>query len=223
MATLTLTFPPGTTPSAVTLTSFAGAPAVTTALPLAMVSADGQAWTAAFAGAAASYDYAATATVGGRAVTFAGRVAGDGAAGTGGPTAPTGAAAAIFRPGAVISCADAAGLVNAGSSFVLLARVLGTDGNPIGPSAVASIAATVTDVPDQTTANVAVPADLTTVVSATLRTDARWTEDGIGYNLGLTIPGTAVPTAGRTYEAVATVTTTGGDVFRLVWNLQAIG
>lgn len=84
MATLTLNFPVGTVPTAVSLTALMGLPAATTSLPVAFsgpttLTTGGNQWVATFAGGATDYAYIATATIGGQASSFTGWVAGDGA------------------------------------------------------------------------------------------------------------------------------------------------
>ncbi len=90
MATLGLTFPAGTVPTAVTLTSLTGTPAAATPMPVAFAGPttlpDGRnRWVATFLGAG-TYAYAVAAVIGGATRTLGGTVAGD--VGSSYPTCP---------------------------------------------------------------------------------------------------------------------------------------
>ena len=143
---------------------------------------------------------------------------------TGTPTATSPSfadALAMFRPGSATGVVCHAQAIE-NSPFVLLARVLDANGNPILPTAVASIAIDVWNVPDDVqTANLtATPAN---VISATLVVDPRWAADSIGFNLALPVPGTAIPTGDRTYRVEVTITPTAGAAFVLLWDVQCVG
>lgn len=111
------------------------------------------------------------------------------------------------------------------SPWVLTARILGQDGQPIAQNSIASIAYTVTDVTTGTV--IAAAQDLTVadvVFNDLQQTDPRWKwddennpgADGLwGYNFQAVIPGSNFVNGGDTYQVDVVFTPTSGNPFRV--------
>jgi hypothetical protein len=110
------------------------------------------------------------------------------------------------------------GRVIANSAAVLLARVQTATGAYLLPTDVTSITVSVID--QYTGTILSVLTGTPAVVYSSLQLDARWAEDAVGYNVAVTVPGTAWTTAGK-YRVEAKVTPTSGTPFYLLWDLQA--
>lgn len=101
----------------------------------------------------------------------------------------------------------------------LMARVTGSDGTALQQADISTITYSTFDLNDPSTA-VADGVSLTvaSVVFDTLQTsDARWTADTTGYNLGWTAPASLFPTGNRMVRIQAKITETGGAVIYCRW------
>lgn len=101
------------------------------------------------------------------------------------------------------------------TGLVVMARVLGQDGEAITQATIDTIAMTSMDLDDYSsvaTASLTVSA----VVFDTLQTaDDRWTADQRGYNFLYAIPATAIPSPGKTYRVGLLFTPSSGQPFAL--------
>ena len=124
----------------------------------------------------------------------------------------------------------------AGSDLLLLARILGTNGLPITPASIASIAWTLTDLTAGTAAGSGSFAVAGTVQNDLVTNDPRWSwdspdapgADGLaGYNFLATLPAANVPvsapgaTADR-YQLDVHLTDTSGGNFRVSWQFTPV-
>ena len=55
-----------------------------------------------------------------------------------------------------------------------------------------------------------------------LQADARWVEDGLGYNVALTISGTRIPLAGTTYTITTTITDANSHPIIIRYEVQTL-
>lgn len=139
------------------------------------------------------------------------------------------------------------GIVFEGGSFVLLARILGADGEPVVQASFTNIKYEVWSIPvpleerrgDWTTkfVNVDIPANevnetamvIADVIFDTLQTDDRWTVDTTGYNFAFEAPAATLPASDLEdypqipwYNVVVKFTPAVGEVFFAQFNLQAV-
>lgn len=113
------------------------------------------------------------------------------------------------------------GIVMQGSAAVLLARVLGPNGLPIVQADVSTIAVKVWDSGAATQVGATLnPAPIDVVYNA-LQLDARWSADGTGYNVALTLAGAYWPDTGR-YQVEALFTPASGNPFYVIFDLQSL-
>ncbi|HWE03162.1 MAG TPA: hypothetical protein VG326_12200 [Tepidisphaeraceae bacterium] len=110
------------------------------------------------------------------------------------------------------------GRVIAESAAVLLARIQDANGSAITNATVNSINVKVFDM-DENTLAATLDSNTVTVYDA-LQLDGRWTQDAIGFNLAINVPGSAWTTAGP-YRVEAKIIPTAGDSFFILWDLQA--
>lgn len=139
------------------------------------------------------------------------------------------------------------GIVFEGGSFVLLARILGADGEPVTQASLTDIDYEVWSIPvpleeqrgDWTTkfVDVSVPAKevaetamtVASVIFDTLQTDDRWTVDTTGYNFAFEAPAATLPASDLEdypqipwYNVSVKFTPATGGVFFAQFNLQAV-
>lgn len=103
------------------------------------------------------------------------------------------------------------------SAWVLLARVLGTDGEPVTRAGLSSITYAVNriDGAGDWTSTGTGTLTINSVVYDTLQTgDDRWGEDpDAGFNFAATIPASCFQTGGQEHQCDVTFTEAGGSVF----------
>ncbi len=127
---------------------------------------------------------------------------------------------------------DIQGTVFKNGSAILLARVVGADGEAITRNTLAAIRYTVYLLDDQDPnqqtpqdGHVAISLSVTEVVYDLLQTDTVWTRDSIGYNFKHILDVSAhqaCPTAGRCYRIVYELTPTSGQVILVRFRVHAI-
>ncbi|HWE95743.1 MAG TPA: hypothetical protein VG269_17395 [Tepidisphaeraceae bacterium] len=111
------------------------------------------------------------------------------------------------------------GRVIAESGAVLLARVQDGQGNYLTNATTSGIVVNVYNA-ETAALSVTLPSGDTTIYD-TLQTSPAWTQDSVGYNVSIAVPGSAWPTA-ATYRVEAIVTPVAGDSFFLLWELYAV-
>ncbi len=127
---------------------------------------------------------------------------------------------------------DIQGTVFKNGSAILLARVVGADGEAITRNTLAAIRYTVylldDQDPDQQTAldgHVAISLSVAEAIYDTMQTDAIWTRDSIGYNFKHVLDVSAhqaFPIAGRSYRVVYELSPTSGQVILVRFRVHAI-
>ncbi len=127
---------------------------------------------------------------------------------------------------------DIQGTVFKNGSAILLARVVGADGEAITRNTLAAIRYTASLLddqdPDQQTpldGHVAISLSVAEAIYDTVQTDAIWTRDSIGYNFKHVLDVSAheaFPTAGRSYRIVHELTPTSGQVILVRFRVHAI-
>lgn len=101
------------------------------------------------------------------------------------------------------------------TGLVVMARVLGQDGEAVTQASLDSIAMTSMDLDDYSSVATAA-LTISAVVFDTLQTaDPRWTADQRGYNFLYAIPATAIPSPGKTYRVGLLFTPSSGQPFAL--------
>lgn len=128
--------------------------------------------------------------------------------------------------------AEIYGIVFQKASATLLARVLGTDGNPITPSQITAARYSVALIDDEDPTSLSpvsghwdVPVSPTAVVLATLQKDALWDVDETGYNFRHILDVTqapAFPEAQRTYRIEYRLTPQTGQEIVVRFRVRAI-
>ena len=127
---------------------------------------------------------------------------------------------------------DIEGTVFKNGSAILLARVVGADGEAITRNTLAAIRYTVYLLddhdPDQQTpqdGHVGISLSVAEAVYDLVQTDAVWTRDSIGYNFKHVLDVSAheaFPMAGRSYRIVYELSPTSGQVILLRFRVHAI-
>ena len=126
---------------------------------------------------------------------------------------------------------DIGGSVFKNGSATLLARVIGWDGAVLAPGGVSSIVCTTALLDDQdpdvelpVAGHENVPLAVEAVLSATLRLDALWTRDAVGYNFKHVLPLTQplFTLAGRNYRVCYRILPTDGPVILVRYRLHAV-
>ncbi len=98
-----------------------------------------------------------------------------------------------------------------GSSAIILARIIGLDGDPQEKADLSTITCLVTDITPATPEQIDEPAVvIADTVFDVLQTDANWSYDATGYNFKHSLAGTCFPEAGHIYEVQYTFTPVGG-------------
>jgi hypothetical protein len=112
------------------------------------------------------------------------------------------------------------------SSAVLLARVVGQDGNPIVTADVDAMTLYIFDgeTPINGTGGVELDVDATdSIISDSLVTDdPRWDVDEDGFNVEIPIDGENFPDGNKTYRVEVKVEPVDGGAFYLVWDVTTI-
>lgn len=101
-----------------------------------------------------------------------------------------------------------------------MARVKGSDGNYVQQNDVSSIAYSVFDSEDTSTAIGTGTLLASAVIFNQLQTDNRWPEDETGYNFRWDIPATLLPAGDKVYRFEVKVTPNAAQAFHLVWNVS---
>ncbi len=111
---------------------------------------------------------------------------------------------------------------------VILDHVVGLGGDAITPDQIAEISVTVFDQQSQEQIGTALDIDPTEAITDELVSgDSRWHQDADGFNVTITIPGSYFPDRSN-YRAEILFTPvedeygSGGEPFRVLWDLQAI-
>ena len=117
-----------------------------------------------------------------------------------------------------MTCETVQGSVYEDSTFSLMARfeVDGTAGLQADCSSIAMKAWKTTD---YDTAVLDVALTVANVVFDTLQTDGRWSEDSTGYNFRYDVADTVCTVPGARYRFEAVVTTSGGNLPPMVWEV----
>ncbi len=124
------------------------------------------------------------------------------------------------------------GVVIAGGSVVTMARLEAIDGTPIDPTAIASVRYSIHE-RDPCAADAETPVaghedrsiSPSSVLYATLQTDAAWDHDAEGYNFRYEIDTTAAPAfanPGKKYKVRYEVTPSGGQPILFRYQIEAI-
>jgi hypothetical protein len=112
------------------------------------------------------------------------------------------------------------GRVIANSPAVLLRRVQGLNGAYMVNADVTGVVVKVFDMLTGLQSGATLDSSVTTIYD-TLQTGAIWQgQDSIGYNLSISVPGSALPTEGR-YRVQALVTPVVGGAFELLWDVDS--
>lgn len=107
-----------------------------------------------------------------------------------------------------------------GAGATLMARVLGNAGTPITQATISSISRKTFALPD-TTATTTTPS-VSSLVFDALQTDARWTEDEVGYNFRDTVAASVLANGNTQYRVEYTLTPTSGEVIRFAFDLTTL-
>jgi len=98
-----------------------------------------------------------------------------------------------------------------------MARITGTDAANIQQADVSSIAYSVYDLDDETTATVTGTLTVSSVVYDTLQTDARWDTDTTGYNFRWDVPASVFADGDKIYRIEIAFTPASGEVYHVVY------
>jgi len=125
----------------------------------------------------------------------------------------------VFVPGAQQEGWPATLTVSAiaGSTIVLLARMVHVNGNYITQAVVTTATSQVLD-PDGSD-ETAVNETVSSIIFDTLQMNGQWSEDTTGYNMRVVINGARIPTAKKLYTVIVTLTTASGPIKR-AWSIQ---
>lgn len=105
------------------------------------------------------------------------------------------------------------------SGVILMARVVGYEGQPINQASIASITLTVVD--EKTgEAQDPITLDVSDVVFDTLQTGAPWDKDADGYNFRYDSLAAQRPEGGRTYRFAFQFAPVSGEPFWVVFRIE---
>lgn len=104
-----------------------------------------------------------------------------------------------------------------------MARVRGNSGSNLVQADVTSIAFSVYNKADLTTATVTGTLNASDVIFDTLQTDSRWAKDSTGYNFGWNVPASIFATGNVTYRIEVKITPVSGEAFHLVRDVPVVG
>lgn len=117
-----------------------------------------------------------------------------------------------------MTCDNIYGSVYEDSTFSLMAR-FEVDGANAVQADCTSIAVKAWDTRDFDNTVVASALVVADVVFDTLQTDGRWSVDTTGYNFRYDVPDTVCTVAGATYRFECVVTTSGGKLPPMIWEV----
>lgn len=118
-----------------------------------------------------------------------------------------------------MTCGTITGVVYEDSTFALMAR-FEVDGSNATQSDCSSITMKAWDTNDLTTTVLSTSLTVSSVVFDTLQTDGRWSVDTTGYNFRYDVADTVCTTAGSRYLFEAVVTTAGGKLPPMRWEVE---
>ncbi len=102
------------------------------------------------------------------------------------------------------------------SGALILSRITGDAGTELTQSDVSSIAYSVYDMEDRTTATATGTLTVSAVVYDTLQTDSRWDTDATGYNFAWSAPASLFPTGDKIMRVEIAITPASGEVIHIV-------
>ena len=117
-----------------------------------------------------------------------------------------------------MTCGPVTGVVYEDSTFAIMAR-FEVDGTNAVQADCSSITVKAWDTNDFDTTVLSATPTVSTVVFDTLQTDGRWTIDSTGYNFRYDVADTVCTTAGSRYLFEAVVTTSGGKLPPMQWEV----
>ena len=107
----------------------------------------------------------------------------------------------------------------ANTAVYLMADVRWTDGTRITQATTDSVVCRSVDLDDTSTAISQPDITVSTSVFDSLQTDSRWTVNASGYNFGFILPGSAIPSARKTYLVTFDFVPTSGETVRHAWRI----
>jgi hypothetical protein len=108
------------------------------------------------------------------------------------------------------------------SGFSLMARIQGVDAANIVQADISSIAYSIFDLADPTSATDTGSLTVASVVFDALQTDARWSEDETGYNFRWDVPASIPATGTKRYRFEIAFTPGSGEVFHALFESSTI-
>jgi hypothetical protein len=120
-----------------------------------------------------------------------------------------------------MACETITGSVYEDSTFSLMAR-FEVDGANATQADCSSITIKAWDMSDFDTTVLSASLTVANVVFDTLQTDGRWSEDATGYNFRYDVADTICVTAGSRYRFEAVVSTSGGKLPPMVWEVLCL-
>jgi hypothetical protein len=103
-----------------------------------------------------------------------------------------------------------------------MARILAVSGSAILQANVSTIAYSVFDKSDPTTATATGTLTIASVIFDTLQTDSRWTKDETGYNFAWNVPASIFATGDKTYRIEVKITPTSGEASHIVRDFPVV-
>jgi hypothetical protein len=120
-----------------------------------------------------------------------------------------------------VGSAGASVFVWEGTGLLVLARVVGQDGEPVTPGTVASVTCQVWEEATGALVLALTPAPGDVILDALVAGDPRWAADGVGYNFRHALPAAAFPEGGRAYRAGYLLTPVAGEPFGFGLRVEA--
>jgi len=111
------------------------------------------------------------------------------------------------------------GVVYEDSTFSIMSRFEVSGSNGVQADAL-SITVKAWDTNDFTSTVLSATPSASTVIYDTLQTDGRWDKDGTGYNWRYDVADSICVTAGRRYLFEAVITTSGGKLPPMLWEVE---
>lgn len=111
------------------------------------------------------------------------------------------------------------GIVTENSGAVLLARITKADGTYPAQGDINTITVNSYDADAETLIKNGT-ADKSSAIYNGIQNDARWTADGVGFNMELDLDGGYWPDGDATVRVEAKIVPTAGNSFYVVWELQ---
>ena len=103
-----------------------------------------------------------------------------------------------------------------------MARILGQSGSAIVQADVSSIAYSVYDKSDTSTATTTGTLTVGDVIYNTLQTDSRWGKDATGYNFGWNVPASIFAAGNKTYRIEVKITPSSGEAIHIVRDFPVV-